>query len=117
MRQILEIEDHVVVPPMMYSDPFYRITHLIKEEIRKYKWIEGERGRVLSWAEARAEWTEAHREKYEKFLVETLSFPESAPEGVEEMESSPEQAGKSPEAQDLVKTGAMLSNLPHRTGG
>src|SRR5262245_13605312 len=40
MRQILETEDHVAVPPMMYSDPFYRITYLIKEEIRKYKWIE-----------------------------------------------------------------------------
>jgi hypothetical protein len=25
MRQILETEDHVVVPPMMYSDPFYRM--------------------------------------------------------------------------------------------
>jgi hypothetical protein len=25
----------------VYSDPFYRITYLIKEEIRKYKWIEG----------------------------------------------------------------------------
>ena len=43
MRQILEIEYHVVVAPMMYSDPFYRITYLIKEEIRKYKWIEGEK--------------------------------------------------------------------------
>jgi len=117
MRQILEIEDHVVVPPMMYSDPFYRITHLIKEEIRKYKWIEGEKGRVLSWAEARAEWTEEHREKYEKFLVETLSFPELAPEGVDEVASSAQQAEKSPEAQDLAKTGARLSNLPHRTGG
>ena len=41
---------------MMYSDPFYRITHHIKEEIRKHKWIEGEKGR-LSWAQARAEWT------------------------------------------------------------
>jgi len=40
MRQILETEDHVAVPPMMYSDPFYRITYLIKEDIRKYKWIE-----------------------------------------------------------------------------
>ena len=42
-------------PPMMYADPFYRITYLIKEEIRKYKWIEGEKGRPLSWPEARAE--------------------------------------------------------------
>jgi hypothetical protein len=60
MRQILETEDHVVIPPMIYSDPFYRITHLIKEEIRKYKWIEGEKGRRLSWPEARAEWTRLH---------------------------------------------------------
>ena len=51
MRQILEIEEHVAVPPMMYADPFYRITYLIKEEIRKYKWIEGEKGRPLSWPE------------------------------------------------------------------
>ena len=102
---------------MLYSDPFYRITYLIKEEIRKYKWIEGEKGRMLSWEEARAEWTEAHREKYEKFLVETLSFPELGPEGEGEKTSSPDQAGKSPEAQDLVKTRTMLSNLPHRTGG
>ena len=47
MRQILEIEDHVAVPPMVYSDPFYRITYLIKEEIRKYKWFEGEKGPTL----------------------------------------------------------------------
>ena len=40
MRQILETEEHVQIPPVMYSDPFYRITYLIKEEIRKYKWIE-----------------------------------------------------------------------------
>jgi hypothetical protein len=43
MRQILETEDHVAIPPMMYSDPFYRITYLIKEEIRKHKWVEGEK--------------------------------------------------------------------------
>jgi len=61
MRQILEIEEHVAVPPMMYSDPFYRIIYLIKEEIRKYKWFEGEKGRSLSWEEARVEWTKAHR--------------------------------------------------------
>jgi hypothetical protein len=65
MRQILEVEEHVAVPPMMYSDPFYRITYLIKEEIRKHKWLKGEKGRRLSWKEARAEWTRAHREQYE----------------------------------------------------
>ena len=117
MRQILETEDHVTVPPMMYSDPFYRITYMIKEEIRKYKWIEGEKGRQLSWAEARSEWTQAHREKYEKFLVETLPLDASAPEGDGETGSSPGHPGESFEAQAVVKTEAKLSNLPHRTGG
>jgi hypothetical protein len=39
MRQILEVEEHMTVPPMMYSDPFYRITYLIKEAIRQHKWL------------------------------------------------------------------------------
>jgi len=77
MRQILETEQYVQVPPMMLSDPFYRITYLIKEEIRKYKWTEGEKGRRLSWEEARKEWMENHREKYEEFLLETMTFPEA----------------------------------------
>jgi hypothetical protein len=76
MRQILDTEQYVQVPPMMLSDPFYRITYLIKEEIRKYKWIEGEKGRQLSWEEARKEWMKDHKEKYEKFLWETLAFAE-----------------------------------------
>ena len=77
MREILETEEYVPVPPPIYSDPFYRITHLIKEEIRKYKWIEGEKGRKLSWEQARQEWTDAYRQKYEKFLIDTLSFPDA----------------------------------------
>jgi hypothetical protein len=44
MRQILETEEHVAVPPMMHADPFYRITYLIKEQIRIHKWFEGEQG-------------------------------------------------------------------------
>jgi hypothetical protein len=115
MRQILEIEDHVVVPPMMYSDPFYRITYLIKEEIRKYKWIEGEKGRTLTWPEARAEWTESHRKQYEQFLVETLAFPNLVPaEGSAETASGDQG---SEDVQDLARTSAALSQLPHRTGG
>lgn len=76
MRQILDSEQYVQVPPMMLSDPFYRITYLIKEEIRKYKWLEGEKGRHLTWEEARKEWTDLHRAKYERFLIDTLRFPE-----------------------------------------
>ena len=65
---------------MMYSDLFYRITYLIKEEIRKYKWIEGEKGRKLSWERAPQEWTDAYREKFEKFLIDTLYFPDATPQ-------------------------------------
>jgi hypothetical protein len=104
MRQILETEEHVQIPPIMYSDPFYRITYLIKEEIRKYKWIEGEKGRKLSWEQARQEWTDAHREKYEKFLIDTLSFPDAT-------------APKEPTAEPIIAAGNMLAQLPQRTGG
>jgi|SRR6516164_6398196 hypothetical protein len=111
MRQILETEDHVAVPPMMYSDPFYRITYLIKEEIRKYKWIEGEKSRALSWTEeARAEWTATHRKEYEKFLLDTLSFPNLIPAKGFAKEAKPS-------AQEaLARTGAALSTLPQRSG-
>ena len=112
MRQILETEQYVQVPPMMMSDPFYRITYLIKEEIRKYKWIEGEKGRTLSWPEARAAWTQAHREEYERFLVDTLSFPDLG-----ETEPPRELTEGAAGPQDLARTGARLSKLPHRTGG
>ena len=78
MRKLLETEEYVELPPFVYSDPLYRITYLIKEEIRKYKWIEGEKGRKLSWEEARQEWTQAYRAKFEKFLIDTLSFPDAA---------------------------------------
>jgi len=106
MRQILETEEHVQVPPIMYSDPFYRITYLIKEEIRKYKWFEGEKGRKLSWEQARQEWTDTYREKYEKFLIDTLSFSDATP---------PEEPPA--EDQQIFVVGKRLGELPHRSGG
>jgi hypothetical protein len=106
MRQILETEEHVQIPPVVYSDPFYRITYLIKEEIRKYKWIEGEKGRKLSWDQARKEWTDIHRENYEKFLIDTLSFPDAT-----SLEEPPA------EEQSVSAAAKMLAKLPHTTGG
>ena len=79
MRKILETEEHVEIPPILYADPFYRISYLAKQEIRKYKWFEGEKGRQLTWEGARQEWTDAYRERYEKFLADTLSFPDAPP--------------------------------------
>ena len=106
MRQILETEEHVQVPPVMYSDPFYRISYLIKEEIRKYKWFEGEKGRKLSWEQARQEWTDAYREKYEKFLIDTLSFSDATP---------PEEPTAEEERAFVADN--RLAKLPHSISG
>jgi hypothetical protein len=106
MRKILETEEHVQIPPVVYSDPFYRITYLIKEQIRKHKWIEAEKGRKLSWEQARQEWTAAHRENYEKFLIDTLSFPDAP---------IPEEPPA--ERQSVSSAANMLRKLPHTTGG
>lgn len=72
MREILKTEDHVPVPPMMMTDLFYRITYLMKEEIRKHKWIEAEKGRHLTWDEARKEWMMKHQDEFEAFVRETI---------------------------------------------
>jgi hypothetical protein len=106
MRQILETEEYVQIPPLLYSDPFYRITYLFKEEIRKYKWLEGEKGRKLSWEQALQEWTDAHRETYEKFLLDTLTIPEITPQ-----EEPPA------EKQHVFAAGQILKTLPQRPGG
>lgn len=72
MRNVLETEQYVEVPPFMYTDPFFRITMLIKEEIRKYKWTEAEKGNSLTWDQAREEWTRNYRTKFEEYLLDTL---------------------------------------------
>lgn len=72
IQALLTTEDYVPVSPEMMADPFYRIAYLIKQEIRKYKWIEGENGNPMTWEEARAAWSEQHYQTYESFLKETL---------------------------------------------
>ena len=111
MRHILDTEDHVQIPPMMYSDPFYRITYLIKEEIRKYKWIEGEKGRKLSWEQARQEWTDAYRQKFEDFLVNTLTI---TPANVNETRADEPPAQEQDASRAAVE---RLSQLPRQAGG
>lgn len=111
MRQILDTEEYVQIPPMMYSDPFYRITYLIKEEIRKYKWIEGEKGRKLSWEQARQEWTKAYRQKFEDFLIDTLSVTDTDVNAPGRDEPPAEDQG------DPLARAQRLSQLPRQGGG
>jgi hypothetical protein len=61
----------------MLSNPFETLAQRIREdlreainrEIRIYQGIEAEKGRDLSWEEAWHEWTKAHRENLEQFLM------------------------------------------------
>jgi hypothetical protein len=46
-----------------------QLREAITREIRIYKWIEREKGRDLSWEEAKNEWTETHRENLGQFLL------------------------------------------------
>ena len=111
MRQILDTEEYVQIPPMMYSDPFYRITYLIKEEIRKYKWIEGEKGRKLSWEQARQEWTNAYRQKFEDFLIDTLSVTDT------DVNAPGSDEPPAEDQDDPSARARRLSQLPRQAGG
>jgi hypothetical protein len=46
-----------------------QLREAITREIRIYKRIEREKGRDLSWEEAKNEWTETHRENLGQFLL------------------------------------------------
>jgi hypothetical protein len=54
------------------------------------------------------EWTKAHRKKYERFLLDTLSFPNFVPAAEQNKQDS---------AQELARRSVTLSMLPHRSGG
>lgn len=72
MHSILQTEDYVPVSPEVMADPFYRIAYLVKQEIRKFKWIESEAGRNLTWEEARRQWCGQNRERYLAFMEASL---------------------------------------------
>lgn len=74
MRDILKTEEHVAVPPETMADPFYRMTYILKDEIRKYKWTEAERGNNLSWDEAARRWMNNHAHQIDRFYHDTLHF-------------------------------------------
>ena len=62
---LLESEGHVEYKPGKHNRLHYQTCRLVKDEIRDHKWIEGEKGRVLSWEEAVTEWM---REHYRGFI-------------------------------------------------
>jgi hypothetical protein len=77
MRQILETEEHVQIPPVVYSDPFYRITTLSKKRFGSTSGSKVKKAASFSGGASSERMDDAHREKYEKFLIDTLSFPDA----------------------------------------
>ena len=62
---LLESEGHVPYEPGKHNRLHFQMCRLVKDEIREYKWIEGEKGRNLTWEEAVNEWMEQH---YQAFI-------------------------------------------------
>lgn len=69
---MLKTEDYVPVPPFVMDSPDYKIMHRRKEEIRKFKWIEGEKGRNLSWEDAVNEWTAKYGASFDAYIEKTI---------------------------------------------
>lgn len=67
MKQILSKEEYVQIPPHLMADPFVHMIRIVKEEIRKHKWIENEKGRNLTWDQAREEWMKNHYQDFQLF--------------------------------------------------
>ena len=62
---LLESEGHVSFNPKKHNKLHFQLCRLVKDEIREHKWIEGEKGRNLTWEEAVNEWMEQH---YQAFI-------------------------------------------------
>jgi hypothetical protein len=68
MKSILKIEGYVEVPSYLKTSVSYKIAYLMKEEIRNYKWYEGEKKRDLTWEEAVSEWNAKHRAAFDRYI-------------------------------------------------
>lgn len=55
---VLGSEEYVDLRPELKETAEYKVAYAIKEEIRKHKWIEAEKGRSWDWATAREDWME-----------------------------------------------------------
>jgi hypothetical protein len=71
--KILEKQDYVDVSPFEKESLEYKMTYLIKEEIRKHIWIENENGRNLTWEQARDEWISLYKKDFVAFTKTTFS--------------------------------------------
>ena len=66
---LLESEGHVPYEPGKHNKLHFQMCRLVKDEIREHKWIEGEKGRDLTWEEAVNEWMDKHYKAFIKAVV------------------------------------------------
>lgn len=66
---LLESEDYVAFDPNKHNKFHFSIARLVKDEIRSHKWVEAEKGRVLSWEEAVKEWVDYHYDSFVDAII------------------------------------------------
>jgi hypothetical protein len=72
VNKVLATEDHVYLSPIEKESFCFKLAFLVKEEIRKHRWIEGEKHRHLEWEEAKNEWMKLYYEDFLKHLKNSL---------------------------------------------
>lgn len=73
INKVLESEEYVHIEPSLKNSFEFRISHLIKEEIRSHRWNIGTEGRNLTWIEAKNEWMTLYYDAFLKGLKSSLS--------------------------------------------
>lgn len=66
---LLESEDYVPFDPKNHNKFHFSIARLVKDEIRSHKWVEAEKGRILTWEESVKEWVTYHYDNFTDALI------------------------------------------------
>ena len=66
MKNILNEEGYVEISPYEKDSYDYKLAYAKKESIRTHKWIEAEKGRNLTWNDAKEEWLRLYEKQFER---------------------------------------------------
>jgi len=69
---LLESEDYVPFDPQKHDKLHFNMARIVKGEIRSHKWIEAEKGRILTWREAVAEWMDQYYDQFISLMLQKL---------------------------------------------
>lgn len=66
-EKMLSSQDYIEFSPEEKNSFEYKLSYLVKEEIRKHLWIENEKGRNLTWESGCEEWMDNYYSEFIKF--------------------------------------------------